>query len=215
MTKLLLGLALSLSLLSGCQPQGMVGRAAAPVTELKVSKRDVTVAGPGGFCIDTSSHKETTAGSFVILGSCAALSQGAHSAPGEPAVLTALVSPLSDPLQEPTTDQLKRYFRSKAGLAALAADGKATSVSLIRVAAQDDVLYLNVKDKSDARPDDLGDRSWRAVLLIKGHLVVLSVSSHVDYPLTDSVARATLAQFVAAIHAANPAPVQKAAADKS
>lgn len=199
--------ALPVLALTGCLPAGDVsGRSAYrhdPVRALRVAQNDVVVAGPAGFCIDTKASRERAVGSFVILGSCAAMGGGAASGPEKPAVLTALISTEGDLPQAPTASQLERFFRSEAGRAALAHDGQADKVTLLQINQKGDVLILKVRDRSATRPEDLKDVSWRAVFSMKDRLVALSVHSHDALPMSDAEMRRTLDRFLAAMRAAN------------
>lgn len=199
------GLVAACAVLAGCLPQpgSLAFRAgAAPVAAVRVSGNDVTIAGPEGYCVDPTSSRERAEGSFVMLGSCATL-RGAGEGPGKPTVLTALVSPRSDPPLVPGPAQLESFFRSRAGKAALAHDGDAGSVTLLRFSAEGPVLYLKLRDRSTDRPAALSDISWRAVFPMKDRLVALSVTGHDDLPVADTDIRATLDRFVSAVFAVN------------
>ncbi|PWR02784.1 hypothetical protein DKT77_09395 [Meridianimarinicoccus roseus] len=194
--------------LSGCLPPGgslAFRQGSAAVHAVRVSDNDVTIAGPKGYCVDPTSSRERPAGSFVMLGSCATL-RGAGEGPGKPAVLTALVSPRSDPPLVPDPAQLERFFRSDAGHAALAHDGNADSVTLLSIVAEGPVLYLKLRDRSTGRPADLSDVAWRAIFPLADRLVALSVTGHDDLPVADTDMRRTLDRFVAAVMAANAGP---------
>lgn len=175
---------------------------AAPVTAVRVSGSDVTIVGPKGYCVDPGSSRERAAGSFVMLGSCATL-RGTGEGPGKPAVLTALVSPRSDPPLVPDAAQLERFFRSEAGRAALSHDGRADSVTLLDFDRDGPVLFLKLRDRSADRPDVLSDIAWRAVFPLKDRLVALSVTGHDDLPVPDGDMRRTLNRFLAAVMRAN------------
>ena len=196
-------------LLTGClsdedfSGQPSLGFRAAPVTAIKVSQREVTIAGPKGYCVDKASSRDRAAGSFVMLGSCATLFGADQPAPADPAVLTALVSPPSTPPQRPSPAQLEQYFRSEAGKAALSHDGQAGTVTLLKIVPLGDALYMNVRDKSPGRPSDLSDRSWRAVFPLADRLIALSVTEHSDRPISDTDMRTTLGKFVEAVMRAN------------
>lgn len=193
---------------SGCLPQpgALAFLGAPPVQAVRVSDDGVTVVGPEGYCVDPGSSHERAAGSFVMLGSCATL-RGAGAGPGRPAVLTALVSPPSDPPLVPSVAELERFFRSEAGQAALAHDGNADSVTLLEIEARDPILFLKLRDSSADRPAALSDRSWRAIFPLRDRLVALSVAGHDDLPVGDADMRRTLDRFVAALRAANPEDV--------
>ncbi|MGS4945325.1 hypothetical protein ACVDG3_07585 [Meridianimarinicoccus sp. RP-17] len=202
------GVAVLALALSGCLPQpgSLAFLGVAPVQAVRVSGNGVTVVGPEGYCVDPGSSAERPAGSFVMLGSCATL-RGTGEGPGRPAVLTALVSPPSDPPLVPTVAELERFFRSTAGQAALAHDGNADSVTLLEIEARDPILFLKLRDSSAARPAELSDRSWRAIFPLRDRLVALSVAGHDDLPVNDADMRRTLDRFVAALRAANPETV--------
>jgi hypothetical protein len=197
--------AVSVSVLAGCLPPPGAAQflpGAAPIKAVRVSGNDVIIVGPRGYCIDPSSSRDRTAGAFVMLGSCATL-KGAGAGPGKPAVLTALVSPLSDPPLLPDPAQLERFFRSDAGRAALAHDGRAESVTLLSIGADGNVLFVKLRDRSADRPADLSDVSWRAVFVVRDRLVALSVAGHDDLPVADTDMRRTLDRFVGAVQRAN------------
>jgi len=202
------GLAVLALAVSGCLPQpgSLAFLGTAPLPAVRVSDNGVTVVGPAGYCVDPASSAERAAGSFVMLGSCDTL-RGAGTGPGRPAVLTALVSPPSDPPLVPTVAELERFFRSDAGQAALAHDGAADSVTLLDIEPRDPILFLKLRDRSTARPAELSDVSWRAIFPLRDRLVALSVAGHDDLPVGDADMRRTLDRFVAALRAANPDPV--------
>ena len=75
-------------LLVGCV---MEGGGSAP-TSVSVGDQ-ITVAGPSGYCVDTSASRTGDSGAFVLLGSCASISRSLMAArPKYPAILTASVS---------------------------------------------------------------------------------------------------------------------------
>jgi len=190
--------------LSACLPTAdLLGSASflAPQA-LRVSGDEVTIVGPDGYCVDRETARDRRAGSAVILADCGIL-RGRAAGRDNPAVLTALVSAGVDLPQQPSAAQLERFFRSRAGQAALAHDGTAASVTLLEIAPEGETLYLKLRDRSESRPDDLEDITWRAVFALDDRLVALSVSSHSDRPVGDLTMRRTLEAFVEAVRAAN------------
>lgn len=185
--------------LAGCTP-GMALKPGATVVQVA---SDVTIAGPDGYCVDDRSAENRLGGAFVMLGSCAAL-QG-EGGPEAPAVLTALVSPPSDPPLAPSAEQLLGFLNSPDGRAALAHDGRAGSVSVLSSRADDGVLYVRVRDSSADRPEGLEPVSWRAVFGLDSRLVALAASSHGAAPASDAELQGTLERFVQAVRAANAA----------
>ncbi|MFV0244158.1 MAG: hypothetical protein ACK5IB_03930 [Qingshengfaniella sp.] len=192
--------------LAGCSDgPGLAGQSygmRGPVQALRVSERDVTIVGPSGYCIDGKTVQDRSSGAFVMLGNCATL-RDEGNAPDTPGVLTALISPRTDQPMRPGPERLLSFFRSSQGRAALAYDGVPDPISIMSSAIEGDVLYLRVRDRSVARPEDLSDLSWRAVLSLKDRIVALSVTGHRTLPISNDEARATLRAFVAAMTAAN------------
>lgn len=175
-----------------------------------VDGRAVVVTGPSGYCVDRAGSTEGPAGAFVLLGSCAALGGGRARPDGAPAVLTASVTPGGsgaglDATQFPA---LARHFASEAGRAALSRSGDAASVTLSEALSVGDVLYLRLVDRSAGGSADGAQRVepeyWRAILVLRGRMVTLSVLSHADRPLPPDAARPLLEAFVARMRAANP-----------
>ncbi|MEM8959803.1 MAG: hypothetical protein AAGC86_18565 [Pseudomonadota bacterium] len=203
------GLAVSLCL-AGCagNAPALVSRSftpltGPPVTYLLVQDDAVTIKGPPGYCIDATSTRDRSDGVFVMLGDCARLYSSGTESPEISAVLTALVSGPSDQEQRPSPAQLERFFRSEAGRAALSLDGDAATVAIDQTRVAGDALLFLMRDASDARPEGLSDRSWRAVLTLRNRLVSLAVTAHLEEPLEDRDARRLLEQFVTSMRDAN------------
>lgn len=165
--------------------------------------RDVTVVGPAGYCVDGGTARERSGGSFVALGSCAALRGGGAEGPAAPAVLTALVSPPGPAGGGTDLQALERFVDSEAGRAALAHDGRPESVEVLATDPSGGALYIRLRDASTDRPAGLSDDTWRAILPLGDRLVVLSAMSHSAAPVDAGGLRATLERFVTAMRAAN------------
>lgn len=174
------------------------GTGAAPgPRSLALQGGSFTAAAPQGYCIEPGASHDEGDSAVVLMGRCSGASSAAPAlialsigAPGSSAVLQSGAQALSD------------YFLSPAGRAALARDGRASSVTIRKTAIADGVLILRVEDRS------IGPY-WRAVLGLKTRLVTLSVSapeagSAPEGPaLDEATGRRILDRAVAALRRAN------------
>lgn len=171
--------------------------ACAPAPSVTVARGALTVAGPAGFCVQPRPSRRGGAAPVVVLDACGKASPA-------PALLTATVS--GQPAEIPDPRALEAYLRSAPGRAAMARNGQAGAVSVRAAQVEEDVLYLNIRDT--AEPGDY----WRAVLEVRGHLVILAVRGPAGRVLPREEGRRLAAAFVAAMRAANPAPPPRPAA---
>jgi len=82
--------------------------------------------------------------------------------------------------------------------------GKAKTVRIRRVIAVGDVLYLNATDTSQGEHGEQFEPDyWRALFIVKGQIVTLSVLALDDMPLTSDAKRALLEKFVAKVKSVN------------
>ncbi|MCB2135671.1 MAG: hypothetical protein KDE08_06955 [Rhodobacteraceae bacterium] len=173
---------------------------------MAVAGGEVTVAGPPGYCVDRAASRETTGGAFVLFGSCASLTGSAGAGPaGGPAILTASVLPGETDATALTTQftATARFFRSPPGRAALSRSGRADDVVVADILSVGDVLYIRLKDTALAAGKPVEPDYWRAVLVVRGHMVSLSVLGPRGKPLTDGAKRRVLDAFVARMRATN------------
>ncbi|MGB5557018.1 MAG: hypothetical protein WBN04_03295 [Paracoccaceae bacterium] len=209
--------ALALSILTalpGCLPNadvamgaGGIGLSRAAPEKIAVANRSVIVAGPPGYCVDKAATKDTATGAFVLLGSCASIANSPRArSPATPALLTASVSPASRAAAA-STNQLAAFFRSPPGRAALARNGRAGSVSILKVQSRDNALYIHARDSSANVAGNLAPDYWRGVFDLGGRLVTVSVIGFANRPLTDAASIATLDAFAARIRAENRAMI--------
>jgi hypothetical protein len=161
-----------------------------------------TVAGPKGFCIDEGATRESSAGAFVMLGSCAAISGNQRDAkPRIPAVLTASVAPANATLDADGLDRLAGFFASDEGRAALARDEGIDEVIVLDLAREDDLVLVHARD--GARRGDTAGDYWRGVFSSAGQLVTITVSGFRTNPLDKAAGAALARDFAAAIRRAN------------
>ncbi len=195
----LAALALS-ACVEGMAPSGSAPRAVA------VAGGAVVATGPSGYCVDRTASRGGAEGSFVLFGTCAALSGSAAAGqPGKPAVLTASVAPgaADEAAFVASFPAMARFFASDAGRAALSRAGKAATVQVGTVSSRDGVLYLSLTDTAAQRGKTVEPDYWRAILQLRGHLVTLSVMSLADRPLVPAEKRQILDAFVGRMRAAN------------
>jgi hypothetical protein len=172
---------------------------------MSVAAGRVVIEGPAGYCIDTNGSRDTTAGTFVLLGSCDSISGvSTQPRPQAPAVLTAAVSAgTSGAGIAGSEKRLARYFESRAGRAALSRSGKARTVTILGHHDGDGAFFLHLSDSS-ARPDPTV--SWRVLFDLNGHIVTLSVVGLPGRPISARHSEALLRAFIAQVRAASPHP---------
>lgn len=188
--------------LPGCLAESEVTRRAPE--RIAVADRSVIVAGPPGYCIDTSATRDSATGAFVLLGSCASIANSPRAAkPAEPALLTASVSPTSPAAASASADQLAAFFRSDAGRAALARNGKAASVRVLATQTRNGALYIHASDNSGSRTGSLMPDYWRGIFNLGGRLVTVTVIGFAERPLSKAASIGTLDAFAARIRAEN------------
>jgi len=201
----------ALMILGGCDEINLGARktdVAEPVVALEqitVSSQEVTIAGPHGFCVDPTETREKRKSTFVVLGSCAAISNAAHlPEPQVPAILMATVSPKTNGAPIATsTAALKRFFESDAGRAALSRDGKAETVEVIETLGRNGAFYIHARDSSTDTLAGAGGEYWRALFNVKGRIVSASVVSLKEFPISKTEGFNTLGAFADRIKAQN------------
>lgn len=179
--------------------------------QLRVSGKDVVIAGPHGFCIDPTETKDKAKSAFVVLGSCAAISNiPIRPRPVVPAILMVTVSgeTKSAPIAQ-STEALARFFESSAGRAALSRDGKAETVEVIETLERDGAFYIHARDSSTDTLAGAGDEYWRALFNIKGRIISASVVGLEEQPISTSEGFKTLGAFTAKIRTVNAADAAK------
>lgn len=177
--------------------------------KVAVAGKSVVIAGPPGYCVYAPATRDRDSGAFVLLGSCAAIARNRNSpTPETPAMLTASVSGISAAKIGNAQSGLRAFFRSEAGRATLARDGRATSVRILETRARGDAFYIHLSDSSDNEFPSLATDYWRGLFDVRGRIVTFSVHSFSDEPMTSRLELATLDAFAVRIRNENPpAPV--------
>ena len=173
--------------------------------QVSVSGKEVVIAGPHGFCIDPTEIKDKAKSAFVLLGSCAAISNvPIKPRPEIPAILMATVSAKTDGAPIATSmDALGRFFKSDAGRAALSRDGKAETVDVIETLGRNGAFFIHARDSSTDTLAGAGDEYWRALFNVKGRIISASVVGLEKHPITTSEGFETLGAFTDRIKRAN------------
>lgn len=177
-----------------------IARAVIPApTKMQVAKGAVTIAGPNGYCVDTETSRDTDEGAFVLMGSCASISQSFFGLkPKKPAVLTAAVAPGHQDKAEfvasfPAT---AKFLGSKAGRAALSRTGKANTVRILQITSMDDVMFIHATDSAAEQTREVDPEYWRALTTVNGKIVTLTVLGVQGMPLESDAKRTLLDEFV-------------------
>lgn len=170
---------------------------------LNVSQGQITVVGPEGYCIASSSVREDTGGAFVPLAPCVSLSgKPSDEAPAGHYFLAASVQRLTGDLALSDADLVpaaRQAVQAGAIRAALGAE-----VEVLSERDQDNALI--VKTRAKQVPDGLDEQQWRAIFLRRGHLVSLSLTGfdRAGSPISEDMSEAVLLAFLAKMQAANP-----------
>lgn len=170
-------------LVAGCVSPGGGGS-----SRVALFQGDMIAQPPAGYCVDQGASAAQGGGAVVLMGRCS----------GDTAAVPALITlsvgePGSSAVLQSGAKALSDYFRSPAGRAALARDGKAGSVRVQQTSVVDGALVLRVVDRA------VGDY-WRVIFGLRGRLVTISVRA--DDP---AQGRRIVDLAMAAMRQANPA----------
>lgn len=197
-------------LLSGCAGMdaafdgataGAGGKALSRVAPRQVvaAGTDVTIVGPRGFCVDPTASAAQAAGSFVLMGNCAAISRSPDAPqPRVPARLTASISgPEEGPAVALMLDELRGFIASDDGRAALSQSGRASDVAIRQSFTRDGVFYVRIADRS------LKSDQWRAFFDVRARMISLTVSGSDEIPLAGRAGLRLMQDFVKRVQRAN------------
>lgn len=178
-------------LLAACVPAG----GPAPRGAATFIGGEITAAPPAGYCVDRRASHDAAEGAVILMGRCSGGSDAA------PALITVSVGGTgSSAVIRSGAKALSDYFRSPAGRAALARDGRASSVQVQKTSVADGVLVLRVADRGVGT-------YWRAIMALKGRLVTISVTAPEGATLDEAAGRLILDRSVASLRRSNPATV--------
>jgi len=200
------GVLLAFAALSGCSGFGAGGLSFAPRAPQSALAANgaVKIQGPKGFCIVPGARKQTSDGDFLLLASCAAISGSArHPHPEIPALITVAVSASAWPM-EFSGKELRGFFTSEAGRAALSRSGKPEDISILKMEERDGVFIMHLRDGSKASLPGTKSEYWRAMLDLHGRILTVSVIIPSDTAPGNRAERNLLLALVESLRAANP-----------
>lgn len=176
-----------------------------PVTgRVAVQEGAVTLRAPDGFCVDPGSTRDEPEGAFVLWGSCAAIGGDARAPkPAQKALLSATIGPESPDPVETAFDSYERFFKTRAGRAALARSGKAQDVEILAVKREEQRLLLKISDHSAPTTAPVDPVYWREITGVRGHVSALSVLPLAGSGLPDETQLDLLSAFDETIREAN------------
>lgn len=153
---------------------------------------EVRVGMAAGYCIAENAGRESEDRAVVLMGRCSSAVEAV------PAVLTLSVGTEgSGSVLANGSLAMARFFTSAEGRKSLSRSGRASQVRVLEARGDGDMLLLRVRDRA------VGEY-WRAVTVLNGRLVTLSVAGTDDAPLDADQGRAVLDAALAALLAANP-----------
>lgn len=181
-------------------------------TSTIVTRGDIKVSGPRGFCIDPQTTRHGAGSAFVVMGSCAAItgtSKAPH--PANNAIVTTTVSMAnpSVPKINQSSAQLAQFFDSNVGHILISRDNTSDSVTIREAGAnKDGAFFLYVTDTSAGAPAGASDTYWRSYFDVRNTLVTISVLSLDASPLSKKQGLALLRSFTSILQndAANATP---------
>ena len=203
----------ALAFVAGCASDLDVGRAlsgglftqAAP-EKITVTDDVFTVAGPPGYCVDEGSVQDDGTRAFVLLGSCASLTRNADSArPRQPAVLTVSISGANLPADGLDSETIQAFLETETGLRALSRDGAIDGIEVQEVLVDDNMVFVQVNDRSESVSDQISDTYWRSFFGIGNRLISTSVVGFADQPLTRDAGYSIVSLFSQRLVTENPA----------
>jgi hypothetical protein len=133
-----------------------------------VTRAEVVIAGPAGFCVDPRVSSARSDSAFVVLGSCAAISNTPLAPqPDLPVALTATVAPTGTAAFSP--EEWEAYFRSDTGKARLSTRGRSDEIEILATRTKGQSFYLYAHDKGSNR------EHWRGIVNLRDAVITLSM----------------------------------------
>lgn len=195
---------------AGCEELGGLeglGLPAPVQTGVTVSRNEVTIVGPRGFCVYPSATRDRDGRSFVLLGNCAAIFRSPDAAqPNIHAVLTATVQE-TDTVRVATQGRaLADLLRSETGRGMLSRSGDPDTVKVLDSFQRGDVLFVHASDSSAGYAPEMTPAYWRAFFDLNGRIVSVAVLGFEADPIASDVGQRTVRDFADLIRRNNPVP---------
>lgn len=163
----------------------------------------VVVAGAKGWCVDGDTTRASGDAAVVVLGSCAAIAGNAFAPrPKVPGVVTVSIERAVGAI--PPASDLEAFFATDAGRAALARDGRAESVRILETRREDGLLFVHAEDRSAGSVPGVSTDFWRALFVMDGRFVSVSLVGLTAKPIARRDGLATLEAQVDELKTANP-----------
>ncbi|MXQ06516.1 hypothetical protein GQ651_01515 [Alphaproteobacteria bacterium GH1-50] len=161
----------------------------------------VVVSGTRGWCVDETTTRADGDASVVVFGSCAAIAKNALlPRPGVPGVITVSVD--NSTSGTAPAEVLDAFFATERGRAALARDGRASSVRILETRQSRNALFLHAVDRSPLA-DDAAEDYWRAIFDLGGRFVSVSLVGLSEAPIPREEGLRTLEAQIERLRAAN------------
>ncbi|MFP7569739.1 dihydroxy-acid dehydratase [Marivita sp. S2033] len=188
--------------LAGCDPTAMPGSlslletgsqgAAAPLAAASLAGGAVVVSGPGGYCVDAKTLRNSDAGGFAAIASCSILSGGRDGPMVEPGLVTITVS--RAPEDVPAPSDLAAALNTQ-----LLQNRKFSAVDVGLMASGGESAFQG----SDPR-------HWRGAFVLGEWMVGLALYAPKGSPLVGSQGAAFLNTVSSRIRASSPTPATSA-----
>ena len=178
-------------LLAGCTGVDLTAPIGGSNRGIVVLSGAVSVAPPAGYCADPNISTRGGDTAVVLMGRCNATSKAL------PALMTASIGAAgSGAALQAGPVALTSFFSSDQGRAMLASSGDAKDVRVATSQIEGDALLLQLDDAA------LGPY-WRAILALRGRLVMLSATSVQSVPLAPQDGLALVSKTIASLRKAN------------
>lgn len=168
-------------------------------TETVVTRDNVTLKAPHGFCVDPQSSTRGPSSAFVVFGNCAAITNSFTAPQPEiNAIVTSTVRPADPSLPKigNSGEQLARYFDSEVGQIVLSRSNKSQSIDVLESgSSKSGAFFLYVTDTSEGAPEGTENTYWRGYFDAKNSVITVSVLSLDANPLSRSEGLKILRKF--------------------
>ena len=155
---------------------------------------------PADYCPDTSSSKDR----FSVVLPCKALSNEVDDWPSYIAVFTTSVGEKAPPYGLGRASAIEAALRSTEGRTAISRSGNPRSVDVLGIWPQSEALYVRIKDTSTTPFGRGYTEHWRALSVVDGQSVVVTVGGYGKNQLSEPDGLRVLQRFVKRMKDANP-----------
>lgn len=196
--------------LAGCEELGGLEGLGLPTpvqSGVSVSRDQVKILGPRGFCVYPSATRDRNGQSFVLLGNCAAIFRSPDAAqPDIRAVLTATVRETGTLRVATQGSVLADLLRSETGRGLLSRTGDPETVEVLDSFQHGEILFVHASDSSAGYAPEMTPAYWRAFFDLKGRIVSVAVLGFEADPISTEVGQRTVRDFAELIRRSNQDP---------